>query len=400
MKISVNSIIRGCLYLSILLSLSLIKPLGEIVPVFYSSYANSMCVIIMGVVSFFLVIGIKRLEKSWVLKITTFIVLLFLFRLVIDVVVNKDVSSEFKFHCVYLYIIWAIPVYYLLRNNGMQLNKLLDYIIYTTILSYLLRIFISVYYGSTGIRIFLPISTEYATSSWFRNGILRMNMPCFAGIIIVLCMYQMYSTNRKLRKLLYIFGIALALYFSLAIHCARSLLVYQVIEIIFCIMIKRRSTFKQFFLLAISGIVACVIANIGIIDDFIEMFSATNQIYGDSNSSRIISYAYYEREFSQNFLIGKGLTVDDAKLSDVGILYSSVMLGVGILFFYFAFWGRCIQSGFIMNQDENGNAKRILVWGIGLSTVLLCINIDCFYGLAAFSVPFCIAVTEYVRNTK
>jgi len=139
------------------------------------------------------------------------------------------------------------------------------------------------------------------------------------------------------------------------------------------------------------------------------MFSRSNEEYWFSNSSRFMTYPYYLKMFLDNFWIGKGFlrgeelyfTFDSitGALSDVGILRSLVQLGCGMLVFYVSFLVRSFCTG--MKLYRNGNeTMRILIWGISLSFLLTGINVDCFFAVYVFSVPFCLAIIEHARDVS
>lgn len=410
MRIKIDSIIKWIVILAMASALSLFKPLGVVAPIFYFEYAVRWSIVLLAIVTCVLLIYKKRIKNKYLIFISCFVVCMVLARLFLDLIMGRNVYKELNANSTYFFILFTFPVYYLLKYRIITLNKLLDIIIFLTTLSYILRLYISTYYSFFHQRIFYPISIESASENWFRNGVLRINPPCFGLIIIALCLYQFYTTKKHRRRIYYGVVIILAVYYSAFIHYSRAVLIYQIIELIFLIYIKRKRVLKQIVLNMLMGCVGILLLINGYFDKLLDIFSIQNAEYWFSNTSRMIAYPYYFGMFLNNIWIGTGFLRGDelyfasnnvtGALSDVGALRSLVQLGAGMLIFYAAFFINGFMTGAKLQIKGNDQNLVILVWGIAISVLLTCINIDCFFPIYVFSVPFCMAITEYIRTSN
>ena len=409
MRIKISLIIKWIIGITMISALSLFKPLGALFPVFYFDYAVRWGIVVLAAVSMIFLIYAKKIYNNYLLFIVSFIIFLVVTRLCIDLICGRNVYKELNANSTYFFVLLVFPVYYLLQSRTVSLDRMIDTAVFLTILSYLLRIFISVYYAVFEERIFMPISLESAPEDWFRNGVLRINPPCFSIVIIPFCMYRFYTVKKTGKKLFFVMTMFLAVFYSACIHCSRAALIFQVCEIVFLVFIKEKGSLKQIGIYVISGTLIYFLLKKDIISKIIFMFSRSNEEYWFSNSSRFMTYPYYLKMFLDNFWIGKGFlrgeelyfTFDSitGALSDVGILRSLVQLGCGMLVFYVSFLARSFCTG--MKLYRNGNeTMRILIWGISLSFLLTGINVDCFFAVYVFSVPFCLAIIEHVRDVS
>ena len=155
------------------------------------------------------------------------------------------------------------------------------------------------------------------------------------------------------------------------------------------------------------GSVGVILLINGYFDKLLDLFSIQNAEYWFSNTSRMIAYPYYFGVFLNNIWMGIGLLLGDelyfasnnvtGALSDVGALRSLVQLGAGMFIFYASFFINGFMTGAKLQIKGNDQNLVILVWGITISVFLTCINIDCFFPVYVFSVPFCMAIIEYIR---
>jgi hypothetical protein len=407
MRVKIDSVIKWIVILAIASALSLFKPLGVIASIFYFEYAVRWSMVLLAMVTCVLLIYKKKIENKYLIFISCFVVCLVLTRLFLDLIAGRNVYKELNANSTYFFILFAFPVYYLLKYRIITLNKLLDMIIFLTTLSYFLRLYISAYYSFFHQRIFYPISIESASEKWFRNGVLRINPPCFGLIIIALCLYQFYSAKKLRRRIYYGMVIVLSVYYSAFIHYSRAVLIYQISELIFLIYIKRKRALKQVMLNLFLGSVGVILLINGYFDKLLDLFSIQNAEYWFSNTSRMIAYPYYFGVFLNNIWMGIGLLLGDelyfasnnvtGALSDVGALRSLVQLGAGMFIFYASFFINGFMTGAKLQIKGNDQNLVILVWGITISVFLTCINIDCFFPVYVFSVPFCMAIIEYIR---
>ncbi len=80
-------------------------------------------------------------------------------------------------------------------------------------------------------------------------------------------------------------------------------------------------------------------------------------------------------------------------LGDIGIMYTCVRFGMLGVVFYLVFFLGGFKAG-IENRQLNNNLD-LLCLGICFSVLCTIINIDIFFAVYAFSVPFCIALFAY-----
>lgn len=307
----------------------------------------------------------------------------------------------------YSYIFLAFPIYQLLSSRIWKFEKFLNLIVNVTILSIIIRTIISVTQKFTGVIIFSEIATEYAAEGWIRNGWLRVNPPAFSVIIIPILMYLYFESDEKKRKK-YLIYVAYVIFYSIVINGARSVTIYQIIELIFIILYKRKSAKKQMFLFACIATSCICFINSSVGNNFINSFL----IGGDAGSTtgRVEALAYYTSMIRQHFWTGTGfLSFAErqftgkvgyivATLGDIGILYSFVQVGVTIIVFYLLYIVRSIYVGQkIKNRDKDSNLY-LLVYGNMLAVILTIINIDMFFGIYLLAVPFCIAIVEYASK--
>lgn len=407
MKIKISSLIKWGIYISILVALSLIKPLGELFPILYFDYGNRTFIIIMAFIMCLLVILSKGLNNRYLIILISYVISLVFIRLLLDWGNGRNVYKEFNANTTYYYIILAVPVFYMLYYKKIKLEQLIDIIIFFTVLSYILRTFISAYYGLFHERILFGISIESATDNWFRNGRLRINPPCFGNIIITLSLYRYFATKGK-KKIYYVFVIIFALYYSAFIHCSRALVIYQLAEILLILLIKRKSQIERAVLFCFFSISTVAFIVSGAVTKIFVMFTTTNlsETFGYSNASRALTYKYYFKIFLDNFYLGKGFLIKNellfqagaiaGDLSDVGILRTLLQMGIGMLVFYIIFVLRGLSAGMKALKRKTSNNLHILAWGIVFSIMITGVNIDCFYPIYAFSIPFALAIIEYI----
>lgn len=240
--------------LSIIQALSLLKPIGEIIPVFGFDYAVRWSNILLMVCAILLLMRNKRrITNKYVSRMAVFLCIIVLFRLGIDFIIGRNVYKKLNAHCPYFYIILAVVIYGLLENKELGLNKLIDTIIFLTLLSYMLRAGISLFYSYSGQRILNSIATEGASENWFRGDTLRITAPCFVLIIIPLCFYRFLMVKSIFKKSYYVSNIVISVLFAAYVQCARGLVLFQIIQIIFCIFICKKNS-VTYLILFICGI--------------------------------------------------------------------------------------------------------------------------------------------------
>lgn len=410
MQVRITSIAKWIVYITMITSLSLLKPLGEIfsLPAFSFDYAIRWINIALIIFSVILVMYKMRMGivTGYIWGMVGLIVTVFILRLTIDFMKGRNVYKEINAHSQYLYPILAITIYALLEKKEIKLRKLIDMIIVLTMMSYALRAGISFIYSWTGRKVLSSIALESAAEDWIRDGVLRINPPCFSIIMVPLCMYQIEKETGRMKKIYYLAALASTILYSAYIHRSRSMTIYQVLEFLFIIYIKKRNTIGNVLMFMLGCLGVSILVGSGAMDQLVDMFSVNNRLYSFSNSIRYLMYPYYFKMFLDHFWLGSGLLLTNeltfhsaigiGALSDVGLLRTIVMLGSGMLAFFVIYFIRGYAIGIKKLNKTQDPADRILSLGIIFSVMMTVINIDCFFPIFAYSVPFCLVIPEYI----
>ena len=188
MKIKYSSIIKFNITLLLLMQLSYTKLLGNIIPIFSTSYISNPLVIFylsMGIVAillseFYSYLNGRMLFLEMLIMATVIIVALYNTS---EKYSTTDFIYVIAFGLNYMYFFLAIPIYRMLRNDETYFERLLKTMAILCAGSFIIRAAISLIYVYTGTDILPAIALEGASVGWIRNGILRINPPC-VGIIL------------------------------------------------------------------------------------------------------------------------------------------------------------------------------------------------------------------------
>lgn len=399
--VKVSTLIRVTVIFLMVLNVSLFKVFGILTESTIIYEVTVACALVM-IIFVFSRFGIKK-DMLNLICLVMILTLLLSFRTSMEN--GKSFTNVILYSVKNWMILLSIPVAYVLRSGKWNFKKFLKLIINLTNASYLLRTGISVINRLTGSIIFESIASEYAAENWIRNGWLRINPPSLAIIFIPISMYLLFQAERKRERNYYLFSIALSIFYAAIIHGARSVMLYQILEILFILIMKKKGSKKQLILFMILTVLSIVVMNSSIVQQFIASFGVGGEFEG-STTGRLEAVPYYFNLFTENFWQGTGFLHYEerlfagtlgwtvATLGDVGILWTLVQLGFGGLLFYiiFVIWGvwvgkkaRCLAS----NMD-------ILVWGIIFSIITTGVNIDLFYGIYAFAAPISLSIISYV----
>lgn len=406
MKIKYSSVIKFNITLLLLMQLSYTKLLGNIIPIFSTSYISNPLVI------FYLSMGIVTILLSGFYSYLNgrmlFFEMLIMAVVIIGALYNtseKYSTTEFiyviAFGLNYMYIFLAIPIYRMLRNDDTYFEKLLKTMAILCAGSFIIRAVISLIYVYTGTDILPAIALEGASIGWIRNGILRINPPCL-GIIYLPIVFYLYIEAKKIRqRILYIGMMVLGIWYMTYITQARSMMIYQICTLIFLLMLKNKPNSKKGIVATIVIICCCVaLINLPAAEKLFESFSEKNAAMGGSTTARFNAIAYFGMKFLKNpftgigFLLGTDTRVPiGGDISDIGLLRSIYMLGLGMAVLYIVLFCRGIYVSYkIRKYDSN---LSILVVGMTFLIILTDINIDCFWDIFAFAMPFYVAIVEY-----
>lgn len=399
--VKVSTLIRVTVIFLMILNVSLFKIFGILTESTIIYEVTVACAFVMTIFVFSR-FGIKK-DTLNLICLVMVLTLLLSFRT--SMVNGKSFTNLVLYSVKNWMILLSIPVAYVLRSGKWNFTNFLKLIINLTNASYLLRTGISVINRLTGSIIFESIAREYAAENWIRNGWLRINPPSLAIIFIPISMYLLFQAERKKERNYYLFSIALSMFYAAVIHGARSVLLYQILEILFILIMKKKGSRKQIILFMILAILSIIVMNSDIAQLFIASFGVGGEFEG-STTGRMEAVPYYLSLFFENFWTGTGFLHYEermfigavgwtvATLGDVGILWTLVQLGFGGLLFYIMFfacgvWVGKKARGVTLDMD-------ILVWGIVFSIIITGVNIDLFYGIYAFAAPISLAIISYV----
>ena len=402
MKVSINRLTKSFLLLMFAAGNSLLKPFGDGL-FFWSTNdgVKKMC-FLLSVLCFLLCLWkFRRSNKFLNLSIGIIIV-----AAIIAVFRSEDVFTTALLSSLnYYYVLAAIPIYSLLVNKRWPLKNLLRSITIIAFLSYFLKGGITIIEYITGNVVFPTIALESVGRLSYRNHFLRINPPAFGIIIIPIAMYLYYTETIK-RKKLFSLGVAfISIIYSGLIHQARSMLVYQLLEFIFLILLRYKGRPRNVVIFSIvaTGFVFFVNSSIG--NEFIDSFSPEG-LYGNSTTSRLYAYSYFGSKWLNSslflgtgFLQGNNYTLMgeftiQASLWDIGFLTTIVQMGLLALSSYILF----IVYGFKAGKriEKYDKSLKLLAYGIVVSMILTAINIDWFIDIFAVSVPIGFAVIAYI----
>ena len=282
----------------------------------------------------------------------------------------------------YLYFFLALPVYKILRLERIEFRKFLKILTFLCAGSYVIRGAISLYYVATGVDILPAIALEGAAVGWIRNGVLRINPPCL-GLIYLPITFYLYSTAEKLKqRVLYVGMIVLGVWYMTYITQARSMMIYQICILILLLMLKNKPNSRKGIIG--TALLICVVVyliNSPAAEKLIASFSASNTETGASTVARFNAISYFGMQFLQKPLSGIGLllgrdtrTPIGGDISDIGLLRSVYMLGVGMALLYLVIFIRGVYVAYKARKVDSNIS--LLVLGMTLLIILTNINID------------------------
>jgi len=403
-KAKQSSIIKFFIIIILLNSVSLFKVMGGIVaqPIFVKSLNIVM------IIALFIMCSLYKnaLKGTMFLGISSAILLLPIF--------FRGFSSELsiydyvRFSLTYYYVLLSIPLFVVLKLNKFKFESFLKCIVIITTLSFALRTGISLLEHYTGTKLFSDIYLENARDNWYRNGYLRINMPAFGLLIVPLIMY-LIDTSRKRKKKYYIIILGFIMLYDLIVLQSRMQVVYTSAEILVYIVFKRRSSLRKLILYLFLIIGAVILFNSSVFNNFIDTFSTSNSIYGGSSQMRLLEISAAIEKILQNPLFGTGIQARDeivlqfgwiGYLSDLGVLYSFVILGITPIIFDIIFIIRAIKAGLSSKElsKKNNSNYDVLGFSIAASLLMTCVTSDWMNPYYAICIPFIFAIIEYINS--
>ena len=296
----------------------------------------------------------------------------------------------------YFYALLAIPIALLLIHGDLKLNRLLQWILLCSMVSYGIRILISWYFGKTGTVIFPSIALEGAPANWIRKGVLRVNPPVFV-LFLLPCIAWLFLENKEVwKRVFYLFAGLVIFYFSFRIHQARSFLVYQVLTLVVIWLSSRRKiTWKEWAILAV---LAILVMRTEKFQEFVFSLSLKNTDETATTACRINAVQYFGSLYLKSPLLGigyldgdSGLAVGGGHIADIGLLQTVFTMGLsGILYIGTIAVYSVKQMVRVLFIEKEGK-MRILIVSLVIAFGIFNLNMDVFSGYLVYSLPFYLA---------
>lgn len=406
MKVKIATIEKNLIILLLMMQLSYFKLFANVFPMFaYSFWPKPLQMFYFVVVLIIVVLGVRRLQKTskafWVEIICC----------VLPVVVNFliEVNNGFKvddligYILPFEYILLAIPILGLLKSRQWKFDTMIKTLIILTIGSLLIRMIIVFYYSISGVTLLPNIALESAAKNWIRAGRLRVNPSSTSILLIPMSYYWILRYPKK--KMLGIVGVAVGLIYPIYATQARSMMVYGIATMLVMYLSQnvpnKRKLLRYIFIIAIF----VFLVSTDQFNTFLDSFSESNKTTGGSTSYRLSAIAYYGGMFLKNPIWGNGFMrssysgqIAIGHITDIGIIGALYRVGVSIGVFYLIIVVTGLKQ--ILTRKNEHAEMQLLILGLSITIMLSEINVDCFIGLYAFSMPFVIAIIEYYKYIR
>jgi len=394
------------LYFVIAMNLEIFKIFGDTWPL-GNPNRYGILTILFSLITIVVILGTKK-------RIPVFIqiICLGIFARIVYAIWNCKVPGYTKLDALqfcknYLYVFASMPLYYLIKIKPGKLNRVLKNIFILTMISHIIKTFVSIIYFISGYIIFPAIAYH---ESWIRYGFLRMVPPMTANIIIPIAFYLYLEEKSQRKRIWYIISIIYSILFSAIIYASRFMTVCQLAILIYLIMIERRSSIKKLIAISVFIFMALLFLQSGFFDRVISTFDVNNSTYGGSTIARLTGFQYYISRLMENPIWGIGIigsgysyknwiVIDGWRigdLTDVGFLFTAVQYGLIIIIFEIILIVRLIILA-IRTRKKNMDSLSMLLWGISLSLLICNLVIDTFY-LYAITVPLSMALVSYTYD--
>lgn len=319
------------------------------------------------------------------------------------------VLNTFNLLTVYSFVMFSLPINYMLRKKYISLEEVLLAVSVCTGASLLVRFSLSIVESSTGIALCPDISLESAAKGWIRNGIVRINPPSLSVLVVGICMYWvLYETNHKI-----LFGslLLLQIIYTNFIHAARSTFLVSVVAIIVLLVFNTRKTKSNYLMISLFGLLLCLAILyepvFNSFQSFLGSFSATgsSELAGSTvarlNGLEYFSSLYLKTNpylgfgalgYQEQIALSGGYTFDD-----LGTFRVVFQFGLPGIVFYLLIYGRVVQACCLARTCNYRHIRELgqLILGCLIVVVMSSVNIDLFY-LYAASAPILIAISDFV----
>lgn len=312
--------------------------------------------------------------------------------------------------CYYSYLFLCYPLIYIALSDKKSWMRLLKCVVTCFVLSTILRWGVAIIFDSTGVRILPALMREYASDNWIRNGRIRIVPPCFVMIIIPILAYLSTITKSQFKRFYYYMVILGTIGFNIIVHQTRSVSAYLLVICYTTYMLKKKSFSKKMFVGFIILILCAVLMNTAYVSNIIDSFSVNGHFAG-STTARQASIVYYSALFLDNPLFGLGALwsgcnqtlsvlrgpIGHSYLEDLGGLGGIFRFGILGLILYVLIIVRMLKSILYLRKRANllQDNSFMLLGSLFVGGILFLLNIDWFYGLIAFGMPFMLTIFEY-----
>ena len=232
----------------------------------------------------------------------------------------------------YFYAVMAVPISLLLINGDLELKQFLKWIVWCSMISYGIRILISWYFGKTGIVIFRSVTLGDEPEKWIRKGVLRLNPPVFASMMLPITAYLFMEEKAAWKKALCVIAAIVPLYFTFKIHQSRAVMVYQGMTLVVLWFSRKKVTWKDWAVLAV---LAALVFRTEKFQEFLFSFSLKNTDEFATTGVRINAMKYFATEslksgvFGLGYLDGAAATAPGwGHITDIGLLQTAYTLGL------------------------------------------------------------------------
>lgn len=401
MKIKISTIEKSLIVILLMMQLGYFKLFPGIFQLFaYSFNPKPLQLVYFVFVLVIVVLGFKWLRNTskifWVEIICC--ILPAAVNFFIEVNNGMKMGDLLGYILPFWYVLMAIPLFGLLQSGQWEFDKMIKMLIILTVGSLLIRMLIVLYYSISGVILFPNIALESAAKNWTRNGRIRVNPSVMSLLLIPISYYWILRYPKK--RLLGIIGIVVGLIYPMYVTQARSMMLYGVITVVVMYLfqnVSEKSRLLRYFFIIV---IFVLILNTKQFNSFLDSFLTSNETTGGSTSYRLSALAYYGGMFLKNPVWGNGFTrtvysgqVIIGHITDIGIVGALYRVGIFIAVFYLIIIGSGLKQIFKNKSSE----IQLLILGCSIAVLLTEINIDCFVGLYAFSMPFVIAMIEYYR---
>ena len=402
MTIKFTTIIKYCVFLFFIIAVSLTKLLTN-TPFDNIRTLSIILMIIMGIAIFFYLLSDKDKYYRYVNVLMIYSVLFFLIEwMYTNSKYHVGFNDFFFSNERFLFMCFAGAILLLLRKSVLNLEQLFAIISVFMLISYGIRIIISVYYGMTGTVIFNSIATENAMEGWIRNGVLRVNQPAFYMLIIPIDLWLVFYGSKKSFRYLGIITFLTVLFFVTSILQSRAAMINTIIiSVLFFVLRKQTSLSKLLAIFLIFVMIMMLYIN-GNIDSLLNSFSVANSSTGYSSEFRLICLDYYYSWWQENPFWGIGglseeqlvLNLPKGHIADIGYLANVFRFGFFAIILFVLIFARWVYIAWMTHRYKS--KYFVLSICILISYLMYMINIDCFYGTAKYAVPVSIAVMEWI----